>query len=1002
MHAASRSWLLLIGSLGGSLAAATTPMALIPTSVKEDFEANTLAQFASYPPVQDIGYDPSITPITEFGSSRALMRIFRAPGGGDWPVGFIRRFDLASNGPVRVQFAYRVSPVFPGTTLEVGIAGADGRLYRKQLAASAGGNWANAAFEIADMPAGTAIDAVYIVANLKAVDPNLDYRFVIDNLAITAAKPARFETGVQIAHWKERVSTVNYAPGETIAIEARASVPVNKVTCTLKDQDGNVRKTGAPARDFYTLQAGDPPGFWRAELRGQTADGHEVATDLRILVRANRTNVHPRLHFTQADKPSLLARTQDAKYAPIWKEFVNLAKSSRETGDLVTGAKGFALLDTRHLLPTLFGYFSVYNRADSRILNNALVGAVTSDGAAVQAAKQTLLDVATWPKWVPPWFEAHGQHTYYPAGELAATAAFAYDVLYDSLSPAERSSIRAAVLEHGIKASFDEYVADNRLMAGTSNWIGHTVGGALSAIAALDDGSSDPQLNTHLGGLLLKMEDHLAASYLKDGSYGEGISYQEFDLKTTAPALTGLRNTYGIDYWKHSHVLESLTYPLYALAQPPKETLDMGDTHAPTGYSSASIVAQSKDPAVHWYFSHLSPKTMLAFLYAPQAKGEPPQETSRLFPEKGAAIFRTGWTADDAILNFRAGANHNHNHADQGSFLLRAFGEELASEAGFAGYYKDPYYLPYFTQAAGHNTVLVNGDNASQDIADTAQFPALQRMPKIESVALGSRFDAVSSQLAPVYRGKLRSYKRRLQFLKPNYVVIYDELESAAAPAKFNWLLHVRNRSALAIDGQNARYTGAKASMAVRTLEPQGAVLTSADGHLPGTMFATTIPVPLPAMPGFLDVATPNAAAAQRFLVVLAMDRNGGNVDALASQVTRVSGKGCIGARLGNGYLAMFRQAGTVAQFEDWTADAASWSVGEGFIAGEAAQTLTKAGKTIWKSDARVSFSIETSANGVSVYVDSPKAATIEMQLEKGAPRKFEIAAGRHRLRFDR
>ncbi|RDJ93311.1 hypothetical protein B4Q13_22750, partial [Lacticaseibacillus rhamnosus] len=53
--------------------------------------------------------------------------------------------------------------------------------------------------------------------------------------------------------------------------------------------------------------------------------------------------------------------------------------------------------------------------------------------------------------------------------------------------------------------------------ADTSNWIGHAVGGAILACLALSDGTNDPELTTYFGGLLLKLENHLAASYLPDG-----------------------------------------------------------------------------------------------------------------------------------------------------------------------------------------------------------------------------------------------------------------------------------------------------------------------------------------------------------------------------------------------------------------------------------------------------------------------------------------------------
>lgn len=96
------------------------------------------------------------------------------------------------------------------------------------------------------------------------------------------------------------------------------------------------------------------------------------------------------------------------------------------------------------------------------------------------------------------------------------------------------------------------------------------------------------------------------------------------------------------------------------------------------------------------------------------------------------------------VLLFRAGPNFNHHHADQGSLLLSAFGEVLIGEAGWSDYYKDPYYATFFTQAIGHNTILVGGNPESQTIPDTLQFKALNRYPRITDRTLFSSTSPVS------------------------------------------------------------------------------------------------------------------------------------------------------------------------------------------------------------------------------------------------------------------
>ncbi len=496
---------------------------------------------------------------------------------------------------------------------------------------------------------------------------------------------------------------------------------------------------------------------------------------------------HPRLYFDAKDKAKLIARTRDPKLAKVWEYIQTTAKNSRATGEIGHGGKVFELLDSEYLLPSLLGYFEVLNRARSRIAHNAFVAYLTDDVEARAAAKEAMLAVSRWSRWEPPWFTAHGQHTYYPAGLLAVDVALGYDLLYEHLTESERSQIRRALIEKQIIPTYKEYFLDNRAMANTSNWISHTVGGALIASSAIAGDvtpeESGGKFDLYVQGLLLKIEAHMAASYLPDGSYGEGISYQEFDSETLAPMINAVERNLGVDYWNTTHVKDSLRYALYTLTEPREASPDMGDTHPSAGHGIAPIIFRSKDPVMRWFYSRFDRPSIQQFIFyddsvqpkSPAAAGIP---TSTIFEDKGNAVFRTGWGEDSITMLFRAGPNFNHHHADQGSFLITAFGEPLVTEAGWSDYYKDPYYATFFTQAVGHNTVLVDGNPESQVIPDTPQFKALNDYPRITDSITSEFYDGVGSDLSSVYPDRIERYTRRMVFLKPNYFVVYDDLKT--------------------------------------------------------------------------------------------------------------------------------------------------------------------------------------------------------------------------------
>jgi hypothetical protein len=966
-----------------------------PFYMHEDFSGDSLSQWASYPPVQDIGYDPSLSPTNDYEAlgGRALMRTARPPSPGLMHFGFIKQLDMVAANAVRLSFSYRLEPATIGSLIEIGIAGGDGHKYSAQVNANSD-VWSKASVGFPNIPPGTSLQAVYITARVSKADPDINYRFLIDDISLDAARVARFQVNtphtVAVEPWRPLVSATTYASGETIAISANSPAKLAAVTGSLKDQNGRVIKAialslqnGAWANSsVYTVRPEDPTGVWTVELHGLTAKGLKLDTDVRLLVRPPRESIHPRLFFSSADHAMLAARTQDPKFAEAWQNLATLAREARTTGSLANGADLFQRLDPTFLLPTWRGYMTTVGHASSRIINNALVAYVTGDSDARTDAKQAMLEVAAWKTRLPPWFEAHGQHTYYPAGELAAEVSFAYDTLYDDLSPSERDLVRQALIERGVKATYREYVLDNRLMANTSNWIGHTVSGAIvSALAAMGR-EDDPDLNIYMGGLLLKFEDHLAASYLSDGSYGEGISYQEFDLKSTTLALEALKRVLGIDYWSHTHVKDSLGYPLYTLAHPTHNGLDMGDSHGPTAYSVAPLVEHSKDPAAHWYYDQFPHKSITDFLFPPSSLSPaPPMAVSRYFDRKGNVVFRTGWKPDDTVLLFRAGPTYNHNHSDQGAFLLRAGGEDLAVEGGYADYYNDPYYQTYFSQASGHNTVLVDDDPASQDIADTQQFPALNRYPRITDAVTSASFDAVSGELAAVYKGRLKTYTRRIAFLKPGYIVIYDDLKTGQSPAKFDWLLHVKDRDRLQTKTTSALYSGANEAMSIRALEPREATMRVRNGYLPHTVFATSMPKEVPPQPGVLDIGSGPPSAATEFLVVLGVAPTAKEAATFTSTAQRISGEGCVGVQVGENMLLFRRNGAKSASYRDWRTDGAALTSAGPLLSAELATSLVRSGKTMMKSDHPITFVAQQSEHALDLTIDAREPGRLRFYL---------------------
>lgn len=1001
-----------------------------PFTLRDDFQGESLGQWASYPPVQDIGYDPTLSPTNEWGApgGRALVRIVQPTRAGGSRFGFIKKVVMTASVGGRLSFAYRLNThPAPGDAIEIGLAGADGRRYVSRVQARAN------IWTVVELPlrglrdsagrplaAGTGIEAIYLVSDLQHADPDVTYRFMIDDVSVTAEREARFDVrvprAVSIYPWEQLVSSTGYRAGDTIRIEAVAPVKLARAECSLLAPGQRTLLTArlyddgthgdARADDgvwsngsIYTLRPADEKGVWAVNLRGTNPAGRSLETAMRFILHRADAVGHPRLLFDGSDRETLLARTSQPQTALLWSKFLERARVARAGGNLSYGGEVFERLDRQYLLPTLLGYFGILSQARERISYNALVAYLTDDAEAFAAARSAMLDVAQWSSWAPPWFEAHGQHTYYPAGELSVDVAFGYDLLYERLSVPEREQIRRALVERSIIPTYKEYVLDDRAAANTSNWVSHTVCGALFAAAAVAGDEEPPgrdgRLETYVNGLLLKLEDHLRASYLPDGSYGEGISYQEFDLESLAPTMVALRRAFGIDYSGGTFVADSLAFPLYTMTEPVAASLDMGDSHPPSGRTIAPLVYGSQDPTLRWYYRQFDHSSIIDFIFFDDsvAPRPPSLPTSRLFAEKGNAVFRTGWGADDSVLLYRAGPTFNHNHNDQGSFLLSAYGENLVSEAGWSDYYKDPYYATYFTQAVGHNTVLVDGNPESQTIADTRQYAALDAYPRITDVVTSEFYDALSSELSSVYSGRLERFTRRVVFVKPDYYVVSDDLAARGAPARFDWLLHLPDRARISTALDLALYAGDRASLAVRLLTPGGADLIVRDGHIPYPVFAAGTPRTVPPQPAFLDWHTAAPMKAAQFLVALVPAKTADRARAVAGEMSAVADDNWAGLRAARGDerdLVLFRRgaAGGEASYGEWATDASAWTVTQAgatlkMLALQGARRFQQGSRTLLVSERPISLAVRYDLEVVDVSVSA--AAPTKLKLFIGA-----------------
>ena len=333
-------------------------------------------------------------------------------------------------------------------------------------------------------------------------------------------------------------------------------------------------------------------------------------------------------------------------------------------------------------------------------------------------------------------------------------------------------------------------------------------------------------------GLVLKNEDDSAkvllnqakewASYIikhapKDGSWGEGIQYWEYGLGYFLQFIEASKTAGDYNYYKEYDWLKRTGYfPIYfSLPERYNEVLNFSDCSierkvpAFLMYLPASEYKNgyfqyfgnkvlSKEPTKYSWMDVLSYDSSVPTLDIHQLS------TFKHFKDNGFVTMRSGWDENATIIGFRCGpaAGHfnqthkdrikmqgfgpGHGHPDINSFMIYSKGEWLAIDPGYT----------YLKETRNHNTIVSNDtgqSGAGKKWMDYMAFEARNPAPKIIKSESNTSYDYVIGDAGAIYEDKaaIKKFQRHLIFLKPDIIVIYDEVETTK-PSSIDWILNAK------------------------------------------------------------------------------------------------------------------------------------------------------------------------------------------------------------------
>jgi len=338
-----------------------------------------------------------------------------------------------------------------------------------------------------------------------------------------------------------------------------------------------------------------------------------------------------------------------------------------------------------------------------------------------------------------------------------------------------------------------------------------------------------------------------------DGASHEGIGYWSYGLEYQlkfwhlAADLAGV--TASGDWWKNTAAYRQyLALPRNAWKED-NTAVDFADSERADGYGADHLLyrlaALHRDPHAQWLAGELKRAgvtnsishwlDLLWFDPTVPAKAPADLPTQWHFGDMGIVSARSGWSGDESLVVLKCGPpighfatdklNYNlgigHNHPDANHFVIFGCGEWLLRDDGYA--WKD---------TGQHNTLLVDGKGQAgegQAWFNAAPLRAVKVHPRILKAVASEQLDEISGDAAVAYpeSAGLKRYVRRHYFLKPDVLIVVDDIE-VDAPRKLELRFHPEYPCEQRADG-SLLARGAKASLRIDLLTRDGVAVTAGD-----------------------------------------------------------------------------------------------------------------------------------------------------------------------------
>lgn len=423
---------------------------------------------------------------------------------------------------------------------------------------------------------------------------------------------------------------------------------------------------------------------------------------------------------------------------------------------------------------------------------------MTGDKKYAKHAELLMLKSAGFTDWNPSHF--------LDVGEMTMALAIGYDWLFDALSEESKRTIREAIVEKGIKPSYNEDY--NWFLGAEHNWnqvcnAGMTYG----AMAIMED---YPELADSVVNRAFETIPKAMVDYGPDGAYPEGYGYwgygTSFNMMFLSVVDTWFKDDRGLSqtpgFSKTGSFMQNMLLPSNIC-------YNWGDCGQGGSLQPAMfwLAERNNDPSILWMEKNflqtddysaftknrLLPALMIWGKDIPLNKIEEPN--SKVYMARGKnpiCLMRTSWSDPDALfLGFKAGAaSVNHAHMDVGSFVMEADGVRWALDFGSQSYESlESRGMSIFgrTQDAVRWTIFRLNNYAHSTLTFSDSLQRVTGHADIDKYSEREEFMNAVSDISTMYEGQVKKAERGVGIVNQKFVVVKDEIETLDKPTTVRW-----------------------------------------------------------------------------------------------------------------------------------------------------------------------------------------------------------------------